>query len=217
MFIKKIISVLFISLWLVSATSIANATVISYNNRVTFEATLTNILTDDFNSPAYSIVNSAISMKNLSAGSIGYESTFFSAPDLNIVSTQQLCWGCNGTGQIILDGTTIGSNVGIFGFGLDITSNNFSSSYTAFVTYGDGSTQNFGLGLGGTFFGLTSTSLIKQVHFGLPNGGAKNNGSFRVDNVTIGNSMNEVPEPAPMALLGLGLLGLLAVRKRHQS
>jgi len=158
-------------------------------------------------------------MKNLSAGSIGYESTFFSAPNLNIITLQKLCWGCNGSGQIILDGTTIGSNIGIFGFGLDITNNSASSpfSFTAFVTYGDGSTQNFGLGLGETFFGLTSTSLIKQVHFGLPNGGVSQTGSLRVDNVTIGNRMNEVPEPAPIALLGIGLLGLLAVRKRHQS
>lgn len=208
---KKTISALAIGLSAFCFSSLANATVVTYNDRVSFEAAITDIIIDDFNGPEYDLINTAADMKSLSAGSIGYESTFHNAPDWNIISGNYLCWGCNGSGQIILDDTSIGSASGVFGFGLDILGN---SSYDAFVTYGDGTTQNFDLGFGAAFFGLTSDDLIKQVHFGLANGGSTSSGNFSVDNVTIGNSTG-VPEPASLGLIGLGLAGLLMARRRR--
>ncbi|WP_339864089.1 PEP-CTERM sorting domain-containing protein [Paremcibacter congregatus] len=221
MLLKKIIPTVVIALGLASFTSSAVAAAIVYTDRGLFEGALQNVIIDDFSNDDYDFLNTDVVMKNLSAGSIGYESTYFGAPDWNIVQNSgpqvdTLCWGCNGTGMIILDDTTIGSADGVFGFGLDIIGNSTGTPYDAFVTYGDGSTENFDLGTGAKFFGLTSDLLIKTVHFGLENAGTTNNGNFTVDNVTIGNLRSTtVPEPAPLALLGFGLLGLGLARKRR--
>lgn len=217
MLLKKIMPTIVIALGVASFASSAVASAIVYTDRVIFGGALQNVIIDDFNSDEYDFINTAAAMKNLSAGSIGYESTFFSAGNHNIVTgNNRLCWGCNGSGMIILDDTTIGSADGVFGFGLDILGNSSSTPYDVFVTYGDGTTENFDLGTGAKFFGLTSNDLIKTVHFGLANGGPTSNGGFEVDNVTIGNSGRAVvAEPAPLALLGLGLLGLGLARKRR--
>lgn len=208
--VKKI-TVAAITVGVMSFVTSAYATVVTYTDRATFESDLQDIVIDDFNSAAYSFVNTAVGMKTLSLGSIGYEGTGFGI-NHNLVSGQRLCWGCNGSGQILLGDTTIGTSDGVYGFGLDIIRSSANPQYDAFVTFGDGSTQNIDLGAGSRFFGITSGSLIKQVHFGLTGGGVTTSGSFQVDNVTIGN---KVPEPAPMALLGLGLLGFGLARRRR--
>lgn len=220
MFTKKALSTLIVSFVAASFASSAFAAAIAYSDRTSFESTITNKVVDDFDSPSYGFINSNATMKALSAGSIGYESTGFD--NWNLVIGGTLCWGCNGSGQMLLDSTTIGTANGVFGFGLDILANGGNPTYDAFVTFGNGSTQDFALPNGGSFFGLTSTDLIKLVQFGPANGGSSANGYFQMDNVTIGNAADganrnstNVPEPASLALFGLGLLGLGLARKRR--
>lgn len=185
----------------------AQAVPVTHATRAGFEAGLSNIVVDDFNSASYGFINTAATMKALSAGSIGYESTFHNAPDWNIVSAGLLCWGCNGSGRVLLDDTTIGTADGVYGFGADLS---FINGWTAFVTFGDGSTANYALANG--FFGITADELIKQVHFGLPNGDPTANVGA-LDNVTIGNrGTPAVPEPTALALALLGFAGLRARR-----
>jgi len=215
MFIKKIFSPLVIAAGIASFASTALATVTVYDDRAIFESSINNMIIDDFNSASYGFINSAATMKSLSAGSIGYQSTFHNAPNWNLISGNALCWGCNGSGEILLDDTTIGTSDGIYAVGMDILLNSQNLPYDAYVLFGDGSSQNIDLGFGERFFGLTSNSLIKEIHFGLENDVTTGSGSFLVDNVTIGNAA-EVPEPAPMALLGLGLIGLGIARKRRR-
>ena len=195
-----------------------NAGIITYNDRASFEAVLNNIKVDDFESPSYGYINTAATMQSLSSASIKYESTFFDTPDWNIVDTGALCWGCNGSGQILLDATTIGSSDGVFGFGLDILRNSniiTQLDYDAFVTFGNGLTQQYDLGIGGPmFFGITSDTLIKSVHFTLENGSITDSGRFQVDNVTIGSP---VPTPATIPLLGIALAALGFIRRRAKS
>lgn len=198
-------------------SSPAFSAVVTYANRTSFEAAILNDQTDTFNSSSYQVTNSAATMKSLSVASIGYESTGWEVPNWNIVVGGQLCWGCNGSGRILLDDTTIGTSSGVFGFGVDIQ---FNRDYDAFVTFGDNSTQNFDLGSGAGFFALSSDLLIKTVHFGLTNGGTTtdSDSSVVLDNVTIGNE-GTVPEPATYTLMlaSLGLLGFLSRNKKAKS
>ena len=197
----------------------AHANPTLYTDRPSFESAIVNPVTDNFNSPAYSSINSAATMKSLSIASIGYESTFFSAPDWNLVFPnpgvdKQLCWGCNGSGKILLDDTTTGTSDGVFGFGVDVSNSSGSSLY-AFVTFGDNSTQSFLLPLGPSFFGLTAAELVREIDFGDQGGGSTSEVDFFLDNVTIGAAApTAIPTPGSLPLLGIALAGLGLFRRR---
>ena len=62
------------------------------------------------------------------------------------------------------------------------------------------------------FFGLTSDTLITEVHFGLSGGGTTGLVYFVIDNVTIGT---RVPEPSTLALLGFGIAGIGYQRRKR--
>ena len=64
-----------------------------------------------------------------------------------------------------------------------------------------------------TFFGVISDmDTIGSLTFGVPGFGQL------IDNITFGNAVAQLPEPASLALFGLGLLGLgVAVRRRRYT
>lgn len=117
--------------------------------------------------------------------------------------------------------TTVGNGIGVFGVGFNF----FSADVTAFVTYGNGTTENIALPfarLSGnltSFFGLTSDLRICSIAFGLPNGGATENTYLGIDNLIIGAGMAAVPLPAGGVLLvtALGGFGWLRRSKGRQA
>lgn len=214
----------FVIMTLALATSSVNATVL-YNDRTTFDGMLGSSVTDDYENAAYDYINTDAAMSAV-LGETVYQSTGFT--DLNIVTDNTsgdnaYCSGCNGSFLLDFTSTSVGSASGVFGVGFDVHSSQNVFGTTAFVTFGDGSTVNYALAAASDmdyFWGITSELLISSIHFGLIDGGTNTDNSVQrmaLDDLTIGNelgSSSSVPAPASVLLLGLGLLGLAANRKK---
>ncbi len=157
---------------------------------------------------AFSILSAAV--MSAAFGETDYASTFFVIPDWNFITgssgiDQNYCAGCNGsfrlsftTASEICSGSVLD---GVFGVGFDIESHSFSGSpagpYSAFVTYGDGTTENFNFPAGASFFGITSPDLINNIHVAV-NNVPTGSGSITIDNMTLGNSLGGCSgAPAP--------------------
>lgn len=195
--------------------SSASAAITFFNSRPAFEATLGTFITDgysasgyDLNGPGLIDIHSDAYMSSV-LGETDYTTTGFG--NLNIIfgqnSNAQYCAGCNGSFRLSFTTTSVGNASGVYGAGVDIMFN--SGSYVAFITFGDNSTMNISLPTGG-FWGVTADQMITSIHFGLANGGARTDGSFGIDNLTIGGAV-----PAPGALALLGAAGLMARRRRR--
>ena len=200
----------------------AQAMLMTYSDRASFEATLDTIITDDYSAAGYTagdIVNTPTfdihSDSNMSSilGETDYTTTGHLNTNLIIrqATDPRYCAGCNGSFNLGFTTTSVGDASGVYGVGFDIFQ---SSGYDAFATFSDGSTMNFDLGTGDSFFGLTQDIGITSIHLGLANGGTTTDGYLEMDNLTIGNA---VPEPATLALFGLGLAGLGFARKKKKS
>lgn len=166
-------------------------------------------------------------------GQTRYKSTGYS--DHNFVYKTSLfgdsayCAGCNGSFLLDFTRTSLGTSAGVFGVAFDIVSHLSANPYFALATFGDGSTESFSLAEygrnGGGFFGLTSPLAIRSIHFGLADGGARRDGLFAIDNLTIASAnmpprlASAVPEPrAWLAMvMGLGLMGSAVRRARRLS
>ena len=142
-------------------------------------------------------------------GETDYSSTGFD--NLNIVTQEAYCSGCNGSFNLSFTTTSIGTSSGVFGVGFTILNNDSTLPYDAFITFGDSSTLNVDLALGGSFFGITDTKLIQSISFGVGDGtGITREGYFRIDNLTIGHANNiDIPEPPTMVIFSLGFIVLM--------
>lgn len=204
-----------------TATSV-NATVL-YNDRTIFEGTLGTSIVDDYENPAYAFNNTNAEMSAV-LGETTYETTGFDNWNLvtNITGDDHAyCAGCNGSFLLDFNSTSVSETGGVYGVGFDVHSAESVRGSTAFVTFGDGTTENYTLADASDmdyFWGITSELLISTIHFGLVDGGVNTSGTQRMslDDLTIGNEAgsNAVPAPASLLLLGIGLLGLAASRKK---
>ncbi|GAA5218831.1 PEP-CTERM sorting domain-containing protein [Corallincola platygyrae] len=211
-----------------SAANVSAAVI--YGDRGVFESQLGALITDDYSAAGY-LAGDSLDLAtfdihtdgNISAvlGETDYTSTGFD--DNNLIVNQRdgdpaYCAGCNGSYELGFTTTSIGNADGVFGVGLDLlgtTEGVFGT--TAFVTFGDGSTANYGLpDRVDTFWGITSDLLISSIHFGLLDGAVNTDNSVQRmghDNLTIGAKAS-VPAPATVVLLGLALIGLAYRRQR---
>ncbi len=209
--LKTLVSAASLVLAVLSAVP-AQAAPTFYNSRATFLSQLGTSVTDDYSNPAYVFIQSNAVMSAV-LGETDYVTTGFANQNI-VQSNQTYCAGCNGSFRLDFTSTSVGSANGVFGAGVDI---DFPTAYFALITYGDNSTSNIDLAGFPTFFGVTAPEDVKSIHFGLSNGGTTQAGGIAIDNLTIGGRGNPVPEPATLALLGFGLLGVAASRKRKQS
>lgn len=190
------------------ATGSLQAAPVYYSNSAVFQGQLGASVTDNYSNPGYSFLNSNAAMSAV-LGETDYQSTGHS--NINIVSSGRYCAGCNGSFLMSFTTTSVGDANGVFGVGMDIV---FNNGYFAYITFGDNSVANVALAATG-FWGVTATEEIKSIHFGLSGGAATTRSSFQVDNLTIGSQGQQVPEPASLGLLGIGLAGLgFASRKK---
>jgi hypothetical protein len=180
-------AVALVALLLVGPSPVDAAPNTTYVVRATFEAQLAAPIVDDFEAPPYPAGFQILNNATMSAvlGETDYETTGF--PDWNILpGSGTYCAGCNGSFRLSFQTTSVGTADGVFGVGFDVVSNSTGLPYHAFVTFADGSTQDFALPSGSSFFGITSPTLIRSIHLGLAGGATTTSGSFVMDNLTIG-------------------------------
>ncbi len=208
-------------------TSSASAATITYSDRVSFEAALGSQVVDDYSAPAYAAgdiidipgvgfdIHTDANISSI-LGETDYVSTGFINNNIitNQFSNAAYCAGCNGSFELGFTTTSVGNSSGVYGVGFDTTPNSNSNSFIAFVTFADNSTANYATPGSNSFWGITSDLLITMIHFGLADGGTTTNGSFAIDNLTIGSNGSEVPEPGSLVLLGLGSIGVAMIRRK---
>lgn len=164
-------------------------------------------VTDNYSNPGYVFIqNNAVMNAVLGENGLPHDGV---RKLTNIVSGGTYCAGCNGSFELSFTTTSVGDANGVFGVGLDVLDN---SGYFAFVTFGDGSTDN--VLVTGSFFGLTSPQEF-EIHplradrrwqhprWRLPD---------RQPDASAAGAA--VPEPTTTALLTLALLGLAATRRK---
>ena len=190
-------------------------------DRAVFSASINDAIVDDYSDPGYVFQQNNVTMSAV-LGETSYQSTGFSFEN-NLVPNEYYCAGCNGSFILDFTSTSIGSFLGVYGVGFEFF-NSISLPYFAFITFGDGTTENFALPAAEfnslLFFGFSSDLGITSIALGNPNGETTVNGSFGIDNLTIGCdpksqncfTNNEVPEPSTIALFALVALGLTARR-----
>jgi hypothetical protein len=170
------------------------ATPTLYTNRAAFEEALGTTIIDDYGSPPYPSGGGIYSDAAFSAflGETDYHTT--GTVDWNVhLNSDRYCAGCNGSFELNFQTTSVTEGgTGVYGVGMDLFGNTDSLPYYAFITYGDGTTDDIALPVvpwpAGSFFGVTAPELIESIHFGLSGGGSTQSGYLEMDNLTIGNA-----------------------------
>ena len=193
-----------------------------FTDSVLFTDTIGNSITDNYQNPAYAFSQTDAEMDAV-LNETRYQATtnpntdfVFQEIDGNFV----YCAGCNGSFALTFTQTTVGNASGVFAVGFDIARNIGDPQYTAFVTFGDGSTANYLLPIvpveGSSFFGIEDPSEITSIAFGLANGGlVPENGSssFAITDLTIAAP---IPEPATCSILTTVLIFLRFTKDRRR-
>jgi len=194
-----------------------------YNDRATFESQLGTFIVDGINDKAYQHgdsfdgdtidIHTNAQMSSI-IGETDYFTTFFTNHNIifNSANDPRYCAGCNGSFELSFTTTSVGSVSGVFGAGFDIETNSAALPYHAFITFGDSSTLDVPIPPGVSFWGITSNLDIQSIHFGLENGGSTAEGSFAIDDITIGDSAAGSPCPWDLDSTGsVGTSDLLAL------
>jgi hypothetical protein len=192
-------SLLVVTLLVSPAAPAHAATPTFYTNRAAFEETLGTAITDGYGTPPYpagfGVYNDAAFSAFL--GETDYHATGHANVNIHQAGDPQdetYCAGCNGSFELSFLTTSVTEGgLGVYGVGLDIVENDPSLPYYAYITYGDGTTENVALPIVPDptqrgFFGVTAPELIESIHFGLSGGGTTQSGYFAIDNLTIGNA-----------------------------
>ena len=201
-----------------------------YDDRSTFEATLGAFVVDDYEDPGYEMGDKADEVSidifsNAAMSAVVGETDYFTTgfDNHNIIQhgsgDNTYCAGCNGSYELGFATTSVGDADGVFGVGWDIWFNRETLPYHAFITFGDGTTHDAALPIAAAidrFFGVTSSQKIRSIHLGLADGGVTRDGSFVIDDLTIGAAAATIPEPVTVTtgLLGLSTLATLIRRRR---
>lgn len=206
----------------------AQATLLS--DRTTFENMMATVITDDYSNPGY-----GFTMADDAFSDVLNETQYTSVKNSVIgnynpddASAQYYCAGCNGSFSLDFTSTSIGTDNGVYGVAFDYFYEPVSNTLVdlfAFVTFGDGSSENFALSQvnldaeNWNFFGVVSDQLISSLYVGLLDGKPTEDASVGIDNLAIGAMA--VTEPSSVAggvLVALSLLRLnrsRGQRKQH--
>lgn len=192
----------------------AQGATVLFADRTTFESGLSNFETEDYSGIANGLYNDtqidALLGANVpvhrTTGGTGSNQIFQSAFNAS-----------NTTFRITFTNTNVGTTGGVFGVAFDYGQVNAQMS--AFVTFGDNTTQNYTLAADPSpfstpdFFGITSDELIESIHISIPsNTPGITSSSFVFDNLTYGGNL--IPEPST-ALLSIVPLAAFGFRRRR--
>jgi hypothetical protein len=225
---KKSIFFAFLLLLGFSTYTVNAATI--FLDETALRSTLGETFIDDYESDAYQHVQNNNDMDNV-FNQTKYIPT--GHPDINIVgetfwSDHYYCAGCNGSFLLDFTGTSLSTELGIYGIGInffnvDRIDDNAGDppvsipKYSAYVTFGNNLSENFLLPSGPWpdthFWGITSDQGIKSIHFGFLDGRVTQDGDFGILDLTIGNQKAALPEPSAIILLCMGVVGIL-IRRR---
>ena len=207
----------------------AGATRTLYTDEATFISAHLSSITDSYSAASgYTTGTHSAAVMNAFFGESEYASTQHSVPNWNIVRPDNFyCAGCNGSFEVSFLNTSLSTASGVSGVGIRYFNTSSSTPYVAYVTYGDGTTENFPLPVAAfssrLYFGITSPESIEKIHFGLAGGLMTSSGSFGLENLTIGNTTPPLPPGVPtlsewgLIFLFLGLLSAAAIYLRGRS
>jgi hypothetical protein len=194
----------------------ASAATLLYTSRTTFNAAVGTQIIDDYSNPGYNFVNSDAYMSSV-IGQTDYVSTGHTNTNI-VASNDTYCAGCNGSFRLSFLNTDVSTVAGVYGVGWNLG----FTTYTAFVTFGDGSTQDYALYpySNSGFFGITSDLGVRSIHVAYSDA-RTTGGAIQIDNLTVAAATTTggagvVPEPTTWALmiLGFGSAGAMLRRRR---
>jgi len=204
---------------LLLASMSAHSALVFYTDFTTFDSATTVTLAEDFEA----FPNKDVALASIYSNGISYTPI---PPTTNVwvSSPGYTNYGINGaTTSSILTATgdenfLITPDDALAAIGFDIYLNQYSPSYVT-INGASGILGSYDLSSASHsevgFLGVTSSEAIISLEWFTTGGGIENTG---IDNIYTQKFVStSVPEPASIALVGLGLIGLAATRRSRQS